>query len=313
MPVATVYLPRLEKDKQQGGAHAGSGCDGREVWRAPRPRDTWNQHPCALEVAVRRKAFLFPLLALGMSVLALAQTRKPLTNTDVIEMVRAGFDEETIVKAMKANNTNFDISVGALVELKNAGVGKSIIDTMLEAEAKKRPSDPAPPPEPDSSSAAGKSLSAALAGLPEAPGIYAKVKGTYVEVMSELVNWRTGGILKKMATMGMTRGHMNGTVNGRHSRLRLSQPIEILLRGPSGVPVTEVQLLKLDEHRNRREFRLYTGGVFNASGGSDKNAVPFDFKTISPRMAYELKLTALRRGEYGFLVGDRLSTFSVLE
>ncbi|HXR38414.1 MAG TPA: hypothetical protein VN776_04955 [Terracidiphilus sp.] len=82
------------------------------------------------------------LCVLSATLLALGQTKKPLTNDDVVQMVKAGFDEATIVKAIQANETNFDASVDALVALRTAGASKPIIDAMLEAEARKKDTAP---------------------------------------------------------------------------------------------------------------------------------------------------------------------------
>lgn len=66
-------------------------------------------------------------------------------------MIEAGFDEETIVKAIVASDTNFDTSVAALLALKRAGVSERIVQAMLDAEARKRSlaaaavAPPAPP------------------------------------------------------------------------------------------------------------------------------------------------------------------------
>src|ERR1700745_3148331 len=73
--------------------------------------------------------------------LTFAQTKKPLTNDDVVQMVKAGFQESMIVKAIEANDANFDVSVQALVDLKNAGVSQPIIEAMLAAEARKKAPD----------------------------------------------------------------------------------------------------------------------------------------------------------------------------
>jgi hypothetical protein len=63
--------------------------------------------------------------------LAFAQAQKPFTNSDVEKMVKAGFDEETIIRAIEANNPGFDISAEALVALRDAGVSLRIIDAIL--------------------------------------------------------------------------------------------------------------------------------------------------------------------------------------
>jgi hypothetical protein len=100
-------------------------------------------------------------LALAVTA-AVAQT-KPLTNDDIVQMTKAGFDEQTIVKAIQAHEPGFTTSVEALVALKNAGVTKAVIDAMLEAEAMKRTHSA------DSSPAAAKDHPAPATDTPRAP------------------------------------------------------------------------------------------------------------------------------------------------
>jgi hypothetical protein len=61
-----------------------------------------------------------------------------LGNEDILEMVSAGFAETTIVAAIGANETTFDISTRALVALKAAGVSEPVIQAMLKAQAANR-------------------------------------------------------------------------------------------------------------------------------------------------------------------------------
>jgi hypothetical protein len=62
-----------------------------------------------------------------------SQTRKPLTNEDVVNMTKQGFDVPLIVKAIQTGEANFDVSPQALVELKNAGVSQEVMAAMLSA------------------------------------------------------------------------------------------------------------------------------------------------------------------------------------
>jgi hypothetical protein len=72
------------------------------------------------------------LLVLLPSVI-FAQTRKPLTNEDIVSMTKQGFDTPLIVKAIETGDGNFDTSTQALVELKNAGVSQDVMAAMLSA------------------------------------------------------------------------------------------------------------------------------------------------------------------------------------
>ncbi len=76
---------------------------------------------------------------------AAQETLKPLTNQDVIDMVKSGLQESTVVAAIQANPTNFDVSAPALIKLHKAGVSQKIMDTMLTAESNTRNSSAATP------------------------------------------------------------------------------------------------------------------------------------------------------------------------
>ena len=87
-----------------------------------------------------------------------AQQKNPLTNADVIKMVKAGMAESTIVAAIAANDTQFDLSSTGLQALNQAGVSSKVIRAMLAADAKKKNAAEAAQnstPAQDSSSAQG--------------------------------------------------------------------------------------------------------------------------------------------------------------
>ena len=66
-----------------------------------------------------------------------AQTQKPLTNADVLSMTKQGLDSAVVVKEIQSSDTAFDTSPEALIDLKNAGVDKSVMEAMLSAQAAK--------------------------------------------------------------------------------------------------------------------------------------------------------------------------------
>ena len=77
--------------------------------------------------------FLFCCILAAVAILA--QENKPITNDDIVQMLYLGFEEETIIKAIQANDTSFDTSIQALLILKDAGLSEKIIAAMLEARA----------------------------------------------------------------------------------------------------------------------------------------------------------------------------------
>jgi uncharacterized protein with PQ loop repeat len=64
--------------------------------------------------------------------------QKPLTNANIIQMVKAGFGESVILNAIQTNETQFDVSMSALFELKSAGVSQKIIEAMQSTVGKRQ-------------------------------------------------------------------------------------------------------------------------------------------------------------------------------
>jgi hypothetical protein len=104
------------------------------------------------------------LLALCFGVVlvspAISQDRpekKVLKNSDVLLMVHNHFDDETLTKIIEVSETDFDLSPGALIALKNQGASSAVLRAMLGATQKKRaasqlPTTPAPTSTPEKAS-----------------------------------------------------------------------------------------------------------------------------------------------------------------
>jgi hypothetical protein len=73
-----------------------------------------------------------------------AESTPGIGNEDVVEMVRAEFSESTIVAAIAANPTRFDVSPRALLALKRERVPERVMEAMLEAASQKRQAAAAP-------------------------------------------------------------------------------------------------------------------------------------------------------------------------
>jgi hypothetical protein len=230
-----------------------------------------------------------------------------LTNSDVVRMVNAKFDDPTIVKTIEMNETYFDVSVDALLRLKEQGVSQTVIQAMLSA-SKKSPS-PQPTAQPAQATMEKTQVTYLAHGveLPDEVGVYQLVKGKLVAIEPEIVNWRTGGVVKNAVTLGLDKGHVNGTVSGPHSKTALATTpfgmagsIVFYIHCLEGNSVSEYQLLRFWQKSDRREFRSVTGGVLHMSGGATDNLVEFQFEKIGPR-TYKVELPSLALGEYGFL------------
>jgi len=185
-----------------------------------------------------------------------------------MRMTKLKFNDATITKAIQVNETNFDLSVNALVKLKEVNVSQTVIQAMLSANSSRKTSDTR-----FATPSGTWTVSDVVVDLPQEVGVYVKQKGALVTIDPEIVNWRTGGVLKEHVTLGLDRGHKNGTVSGPHSKLTLSWPpfglgssIEFYVKCVEGNSASEYQLLHFWEKGDRREFRAVTGGVLHLGG-----------------------------------------------
>lgn len=247
---------------------------------------------------------------------------KPFTNEDVLKLVKAGFAEETILEAIRTKECHFDTSAEALLALKNAGVSEKIIMAILAAGR-----TPRAPSAPSSESDA----------LPARVGIYVLKDGTYIRLEIEPVQWRPRGWVSTSGNVSTTS--LKADMATSESPVQLSGSPEFLLMCPEGVTEIEYHLLRADDNKKGREFRvefqslasdLDTGTRGNlpplvtlggtrqtdvALSATRKNKVHFTAKELAAGK-FRLTVSDLAKGEYAFLpptigFNGRLYTFGV--
>lgn len=224
-----------------------------------------------------------------------------MTNQDVIKMVKAGLGEALVISSIKqAEKRAFNLTVDGLVEMKTAGVADNIIRVMMDPTS--RPSDPQPAaPAPSLSEPAAVVSPPAATTPPVAEiGVYYRNGDLWSDLPPEVINWKTGGVLKHWASVGVIKGDVNGLINGPSSKTLLKSGTTILIYAPEGVAVTEYQLLRLHQKGNGREFRTVTGGVLHQEGGATRDLLPFESNKLAPR-TYTVLLPNVGSGEFGIL------------
>jgi hypothetical protein len=234
-----------------------------------------------------RKSFL-AVMCLAFSSLLTAQ--QVLNNEGVIKMVKAGLSEEVISAAVSSAPGTYDTSTEALVALKAGGASDKIVAAILI-----KVSVP-----PTTSPAASTSL-ALPAGIDEV-GVYYKDKsGNWAELMPEVVNFKSGGAMKKFATYGIVKNDINGHIEGKTAKTQVTFPVLFAVYVSEGIAITEYQVVRLHQQSSSREFRSVTGGVIHESGGAKRDLVEFQPQKIAPRL-YQISLDASAgRGEYGII------------
>ncbi len=227
---------------------------------------------------------VFIRLLTGLFLLGALAFCQTLDNDSILKMVKAGLGPDLIVTMVQSQPGNYKLGVDEMIALKSAGVPDKIIAAMQA-----KGSAPPAAAQPVAEAAAAREI-----------GVYFKRDGEWKDLLPEVVNWKTGGVLKSVATVGIVKGDINGLVQGTNSRTKLASPVEILIYAPEGVAVTEYQLLKLRENKGYREFRTVTGGVMHVAGGATRDLIPFEGKKIASR-TFSVSLSNLKPGEYGIL------------
>jgi hypothetical protein len=232
---------------------------------------------------------------------AYGQSAKPLTVQDLVQMQKAGFDDQTVTNAIATNGVSLDTSVQGLMALKSAGISDKVINAALTATARK--STPIPPADPDKS-------------IPDEIGVYVINKGALTPLPVELVGFKSSGVLGSGLTYGIKKAKVKGTVSGTNSSARLTAPVTFVLRCADGIAPTEYQLIALESKKDDREFTEAKIGFASVSTG-DEGAIQIKFDKIA-RNTYRGTITQVRQGEYGILApaggsASKVYTFAVIE
>jgi hypothetical protein len=227
-----------------------------------------------------------------------------LDNAAVIKLTKSGLSEDLIVQTISASAGHYDTGADALIALKQAGITDKEIGAMLMKNA--NPNGPAASQVPATIVIAAPPPP--LPGVTDV-GIYFKDKNSqWVDIESENVNFKTGGVLKSAFSDGLVKPDLNGHLTGPASKLKLNNPIEFAVYTFEGQDAGNYQLLHLHTHSDGREFRSVTGGVFHQSGGAQRDTVDFQAKRVAPRTYIVTIAQPLAPGEYGFLPPGTMNT-----
>lgn len=254
---------------------------------------------------------LFLILRLNCLAQTAASSAGPLTNVRVIQLVQAGLSAADMARIISSAPTvDFNLTPGFTDQLLQYGVSEDTIKLMsARVNGVGLPSLPTQPNQPQvlvvTTLLPGPGVNPQarpIAGpIPDDAGVYfMSTGGEWTEIEPEVVNWKTGGFVKSLLTEGIVKGDINGHIRGGEAKVKMRSN-ELLVVTPEGVSVTEYQLLRMREHAESREFRAVTGGIFHASGGSDRDILDFEHRKIARRTFIVVLPATIREGNYGLL------------
>jgi hypothetical protein len=221
---------------------------------------------------------------------SLLTAQQKLNNDGVIKMVKAGLAEEVIAAAVSSSPGEYDTSADGLVALKTAGAGDKVVAAIVGKASGVTTAAPSATP-----------TSALPSGIDEV-GVYYKDKGgSWTALMPEIVNFKSGGAMKKFMTNGIVKNDINGHIEGKTAKTQVTFPVVFAVYVSEGIAITEYQVVRLRQQSNSREFRSKTGGVIHESGGAKRDLVEFQPQKLAPRL-YQLSLdSSAGKGEYGII------------
>src|SRR5262245_34916219 len=197
---------------------------------------------------------LFTHLLLLLSFALISAGQEVLTNDTILKLSKAGLSDELIVPMIASQATNFSLKADDMLALKQAGVSEKVLVAMVKkgagAVSSANPAASVPPVTPATGTTPSAPSAPSSAGAPgpvSEVGVFCLKGGSWTEMMPEVVNWKTGGVMKSLATAGVMKGDINGRISGGHARTGLTNPARILIYTPEGTAITEYQLIKLRE------------------------------------------------------------------
>jgi hypothetical protein len=255
--------------------------------------------------------FLCLAAVLAAVPITLAQSPKAgdsLTVEEVVKLSKAGFSEDVIITKIRKNGKAFDLNSAELVELKNLGIGDSIIKFLLDPSQPYTPQPPSPPPLPSRTDASGALPPPAsppakhypaddyASRIPPEPGLYRFPGEAPVKVdIKILLGTKEGAGLGKVL---MKKGKVIGYLVGPAAKTRIKEPAPVFyMRLPEGKAIEEVVLVAFDRKTDRREIEMGPPGPKQELKADAMRQ--FDSLEVGPSL-FRLTAAKLVRGEYLF-------------
>lgn len=256
----------------------------------------------------------YGVLALGCALLfASPAAAETLTNSTVIELVRAGIGNDAVIAKIKASDGKYNLGTDDLIALKNQGVSGDVIAAMIGASTK---ADAAP---------AAMSLTDINPMTPHPSGLYLiNAQANRLDRIDPTVSnqAKTGGILGYALTGGIASMSVKVAITGEAARVAAQsaapsfyfffdasnpQTANIASSWAAGSAQTvsspsEFTLIRLMEKKGRREARVGSLNIGGAKTGvMDKDRIAFDYQMVRDGVYKVTPKQPLAPGQYGFI------------
>ena len=223
-------------------------------------------------------------------------------NDTILRMAKAGLGDDVLIQTIQLQPGHYNTAPEDLIALKQAGLSDRVIAAMqahgtglvIRGNPRER-------------NAVQEAATAPVGPTPLALGVdeigvyYKSKTGEYIELHTERVVFKSSGAVKNILSDGLLKKDMNGHLDGQKSDLILPPGVEILIYAPLGTDANEYDLLRFELHKDSREFRTLTAGVFNSQSGAARDEIEFHPHKLAAQL-YTFTIPAdIEKGEYGVL------------
>jgi len=187
-----------------------------------------------------------------LAVTVAAEAGAPMTNADVVAMVKAKLPESTVIMAVKAAKPEFDVSANALIALSGRGVSSSVVEAMINASA------------PESAGAGTKALQTSPEEITVDDG-----SGT------QQMRYVTPDTRSAARAFGYGGFAQYSVLHGAAASMRLQsrEPTFVVAVPKNAQAQSYVTLVNLAVRRNRTREVMIGGGFMSYSSGINKDRV----------------------------------------
>lgn len=252
---------------------------------------------------------LFFIFALLISITVYGQTNEEvLTNASITSLFQKGLSSSIIVSKIKTSKSNFNVSIDALIKLKDEKIPDEITNAMVEASGNK-----------DNATVDVNDPNAAH----ESGLYYYKMKEEKVEMIylepTVCAQSKMGSGITTALTYGIAKTKMKSNLSGGRARLQLdeSKPVFYFYFdkdknsnnsstwfSASSSP-NEFILVRMAIKKNSREFVTGSMNAYSgmSTGVDDKQKVDFNIEKIKSGVYKVTPKNTLISGEYCFMPG----------
>lgn len=228
-----------------------------------------------------------------------AQTGSVLTNKSVVALCKAGLDKTIIISTINNNESNFDKSATAILNLKKQGVPNDVIAAIVNKIS------------------AGKNTS--LASVPAKTGTlfpatdminyvysYNKVNNKVVPLEKSVASMKT-----KYKLMGYGGASVVYNIEGEKSPVRIAQADSVyFVFNTGGAAVPEMSLYELTISKKSREAASQKVSVLKGNTGAS-NMISYTLSLLKPGVYQLIPIKKMKQGEYFFATKSTLTASSI--